>query len=246
MNDRDVDAVREPNPLDVIYAMESGGSIVCTPCIEGENIYFGSSDFYVYSVNKNNGDLNWKFRARDRIGLSAPVVENDILYIGALDGYVYAIDTKNGKLIWEFRTNDVILASPAVYDKKLLMSSADGNLYCFNTSDGKMLWQKYLGKPVAISPRIVNGNIFIGSWVERNFQCISMEGKVLWKINVNHWPTNCSFATPDGKFLSDFRTHHNVNSEHFVFTFGSWNNMLYLVDDQGDFIWKENVGVKIR
>ena len=57
------------------------------------NIYFGSADNNIYSVNKK-GALQWTYTTQDEVNSSPAIGSNGLLYIGSFDGYLYAIGTK--------------------------------------------------------------------------------------------------------------------------------------------------------
>ncbi len=83
-------------------------------------VYFGSDDGHVYSVDANTGELNWKFRAgpeedwllaRGEMISRWPVrtgvlVDNGIAYFGAgifphEDVYLYAVNAADGAVVWK-------------------------------------------------------------------------------------------------------------------------------------------------
>ncbi|MBC8327042.1 MAG: PQQ-binding-like beta-propeller repeat protein [Verrucomicrobia subdivision 3 bacterium] len=104
---------------EVKWSFATEGSVRFAPMIDGERIYLGSDDGYVYCIDVANGALIWKHRmgpsgeriiGRSRMVSVWPVrtgvlVENGVLYAAAgvfpYEGlYIKAIDTKTGKPIW--------------------------------------------------------------------------------------------------------------------------------------------------
>lgn len=84
------------------------GQIQGCPTINKNNIVFGAWDTYLYCLNKNTGEEQWKWtNGHKGVLLSpaniTPAISNGIVYIVAPDRYMTAIDLKNGETLW--RTN---------------------------------------------------------------------------------------------------------------------------------------------
>lgn len=65
-------------------------------------VYFGSHGGWLYAINGETGDEEWRFKAEDVI-ISSPVVAEGIVYFGSFDTYLYAIDYMTGRQKWKFR-----------------------------------------------------------------------------------------------------------------------------------------------
>jgi outer membrane protein assembly factor BamB/predicted MPP superfamily phosphohydrolase len=81
------------------------GPVVSTPVINKEAVIFGAWDTYLYSLNKNTGQLNWKWSNGSPVknyspASCIPVVKDDIIYIAAPDRYLTAIDANTGQALW--------------------------------------------------------------------------------------------------------------------------------------------------
>ena len=73
----------------------TGDAITSSPAIDKSgNIYFGSTDKNIYSVNKN-GALQWTYATQDEVHSSPAIGSNGLLYIGSSDGYLYAIGAES-------------------------------------------------------------------------------------------------------------------------------------------------------
>lgn len=84
------------------------GSVVSKPLLYGSNVIFGAWDRHLYSLNKRDGSINWKWNngAANRMlspAMVNPVASRGIIYIAAPDRYLTAIDASSGKTLW--RTN---------------------------------------------------------------------------------------------------------------------------------------------
>ena len=73
----------------------TGDAITSSPAIDKNgNIYFGSLDNNIYSLNKE-GALQWTYTTKDEVHSSPAIGSNGLLYIGSSDGYLYAIGAES-------------------------------------------------------------------------------------------------------------------------------------------------------
>ncbi len=71
-------------------------SLLSSPTISGENVYFGSGDGKLYALDINTGEKKWEFTIGVPI-LSTPTIVGKWLFVGAYDGNVYAFRR------WDFK-----------------------------------------------------------------------------------------------------------------------------------------------
>ena len=74
-----------------------------SPVVAGDAVYFGSSDNNLYSVNRADGSLRWKFATKGAVN-SSPAFADGIVYVNSVDGRFYAVDAATGKEKWNFKT----------------------------------------------------------------------------------------------------------------------------------------------
>jgi outer membrane protein assembly factor BamB len=92
-------------------------------------LIFGCVDGSVYSLNKSDGSLNWKFKTNGTV-TSSPVVSGNIIYASSYDSYIYSIDGSSGKMLWSYQMENKSKTTPVVW-KDYLFAAADDILYCF-------------------------------------------------------------------------------------------------------------------
>jgi len=145
------------------WKFRANGGVASSPVIGLENnIYVGSYDEYLYSINPN-GNLSWKFKTNGGIA-SSPAVDSDgIIYVGSNDDNLYAI-YPNGTLKWKYTTREDILSSPVIDSQGMIyFGSKDFNLYSLD-SDGNLNWRSDVGDWIRGSPAIgADGTIYISS-----------------------------------------------------------------------------------
>jgi outer membrane protein assembly factor BamB len=91
-----------------------------TPTIANGNVFVGTSDAKVHSIDALTGQVDWTFNARttgpDNYGvLGAPAVVSGLVYVGAGDGYVYQIN--------ETQSNATAMANHSFNAKEPVYSS---------------------------------------------------------------------------------------------------------------------------
>jgi outer membrane protein assembly factor BamB len=70
------------------------------PSVEGDHVYFPSADGNTYCLDKNDGSVIWKFKAKDSFK-ATPVILTTRPGQRA-DHHLYCINPKDGSLIWDF------------------------------------------------------------------------------------------------------------------------------------------------
>lgn len=84
---------------------DPAGWIIATPTVDGDHIFFGTSDGHkFYCVNKYSGMILWEIALRMRVYGSA-LIHDDMVYFGTFDGKLMGIDKNTGAEKWEFQTD---------------------------------------------------------------------------------------------------------------------------------------------
>jgi eukaryotic-like serine/threonine-protein kinase len=102
---------------------------------EGENIYFGNSEGFFYSVDRKSGSQNWVYRTSGEIYAKPEFNPDGMVYFATADGVVNALDAKSGEWQWHYKRTlpDKVsvkgVSSPRLIGKEmLLVGFADGYL----------------------------------------------------------------------------------------------------------------------
>ena len=86
---------KQPTQNNLIYA-ESASLITSDIVLEKDSIFFSNNRNEFYSINKNNGFLNWKQKINSNI---RPVITDDIIFTVSNEGFLYFIDSFRGNII---------------------------------------------------------------------------------------------------------------------------------------------------
>lgn len=102
-----------------IWRFNANGPVRLAPCVEGDHILIACDDGFLYCLDKNTGNIKWKFFAghneKRTLGngklisiwpvRGGPVIEKGVVYFAAgvwpfMGTIVYAVDLKSGHEIW--------------------------------------------------------------------------------------------------------------------------------------------------
>jgi len=195
-------APRGPSNLSLAWKYETAGSVISSPSVVDEVVYFGSSDTYIYALDAWNGNLIWKYKTQAPIE-SSVAVEDGRVYTGGDDGYVYCLNAHTGEFIWKTFVNGnlpftfanfVLKSSPAVVDGAVYIGSLDGNLYAINAADGDILWVTAAEGPIESSPAVADGVVYFTAEEPEAgalYKLDAATGEVIWK---NELPYRISFG----------------------------------------------------
>jgi outer membrane protein assembly factor BamB len=187
-----------------------------------DKVYIGSSDNNFYALNAVNGNLIWKYTAKD-FSYSDPVVVGETVYAGSTDGNMYAFDAMNGKVKWKFFTATVgIESSPAVADDIIYFGSNNGFFYALNATTGELKWKMETSKNVSSSPVIANNIVYFGSSNGIIYAVGAKTGSLIWSYQTGGMINQSSPALSNG-----------------VIFIGSRDGNLYALNaDNGGLKWK--------
>ncbi len=150
-------------PAGTIEDLKVGEFSYSAPAIDGDILYVGNLDGYLYAVNITDGTLVFRFKTDDAV-TSSPVVENGIVYFGSNDKNLYAIDAKDGKKVYyKVATQGWINSSARIDGDKIYFGSNDKNMYCIDRKSGNIIGKFTAAGPVISIPAIYkNLVIFAG------------------------------------------------------------------------------------
>jgi eukaryotic-like serine/threonine-protein kinase len=196
----------------VKWKFKTQGAIRSTPTVNGQVVYFGSGDGFLYALNKGDGSELWKFPTSGSI-TSAAAMANSLAIISSNDNWVYAVNTANGQLVWKYQMQPLLSAyweweyfsaTPVVANNKVYVGSGDGNLYVLSLQ-GKLLWKFKTNGRIRASSLITGGKIYLPSNDGHIYVLDENDGKLLWKFQTDGatldarkfgYDRTCIFASP--------------------------------------------------
>lgn len=105
------------------------------PVVQGDTLYFGSTDGNFYALDIRSGYMRWVFKTRGAIN-SVPFADARHVYFGNNAGQVFAVDRRSGEQAWSFPTDSTVQSTIVGYRDYVLFASDGGTSY-FLGADGR-------------------------------------------------------------------------------------------------------------
>ncbi len=186
---------------DSIHAADPWDFYLSSPIVEGEMIYFGSGDSYIYALNANTGKLEWKYKTGNVVH-SSPVISKGTVFCGSFDSKLYALDAKTGDKKWVFEAGTDekynlmcgIQASPMVNDGFVFFGCRDAYIYAVEGTTGKLKWKQKFGNSWMPSSAAISGDLlFVGSSDAKKYYSLDAEtGTIIDSLMTNSY----TFSSP--------------------------------------------------
>jgi len=114
--------------------------------LAADSVFIGSQDKHLYCLNKDRGEVVWKFKTNSRIWSRAAVFKESVI-VPSCDGWLYRVRFKSGTLVWKFQTMPAqkrrtsIHSFPLVTDELVYFAAAEGQIYAVNVNTGTLTWK---------------------------------------------------------------------------------------------------------
>lgn len=109
-------------------------SIYRNMTIEGNTLYLTDSEDTIWSINGQNGRVNWKQIALKARGLTEPVLMGNRLIVGDKTGLLHVLSAQNGELISRVQVSGGVTIAPSVSGNNIYVMSTNGKLSRFSVS----------------------------------------------------------------------------------------------------------------
>ena len=109
------------------------------PAVEGNNIYAADVTGVVMSLDRMNGDVEWK-KDLDLPVSGAVGLGYGLVMLGTLQGDVIALDSSTGEEKWRSRVNSEVLAPPATNGDVVVVQTQDDRLIGLDAATGNQRW----------------------------------------------------------------------------------------------------------
>jgi outer membrane protein assembly factor BamB len=172
--------------LKVKYGVEASGSLV------SDNLYVGALDGHMYSINVQNGQINWKFDTKAEI-TSQPLVHNGLVYFLNGAASLFSLEAKTGRQVWVYSRQETTAkmtvrggSRPTFHNGTIYSGFSDGSVVAINASTGTPLWEVSLNKngrfkDIDATPIIDEDNIYINSYDDKMYCLSKANGSINWR-----------------------------------------------------------------
>jgi outer membrane protein assembly factor BamB len=170
------------------WKLETGGEVWSSPSYNGNEIFIGSDDGFVYCLDID-GKLLWKTKLNGKIRSSSPCLSFDedqrpSVFIGTYNGGMFCLNQSTGMIRWSKQITKPVMASPAIIKDKAFFAASDKRIYCFQVKDGSSIWHFETGDKIWSSPSIseYDGVMFFGSLDSHIYGIDIHSGRQTWKF----------------------------------------------------------------
>lgn len=177
------------------------GPVTSKPVIHNEMVLFGAWDRHLYALNKNTGELIWKWNNGSPIinyspAACIPVVHDSTVYIAAPDRYLSAIDLYTGTTRW--RTNEATVRESigiSANGKWVYGKTMNDTIVAFYTNKQKpmLAWKLPAGFGYEHTPSMLiekEGAVFFGTRNGVVYSIHSAGPKVAWAYKIDNSMVN--------------------------------------------------------
>lgn len=214
------------------WAFQTEGFIRGGAVIDGDSLYFGSGDGFLYAVSKADGQLRWKFQTGGVIA-GAPAVAGSLVIVAGRGDTVHAVDAADGSPRWSFQMQPMLptptewnyfTAPPVVNGDQVLVPSGDGHLYALELATGKKRWAFKTGDSLRAAPLVAGETIYQPSGDDHVYALSAADGTLLWKYAT----AGVDLDLSQGYIRSDIFTRPSLQDGLLVF--GSRDANVYAID----------------
>jgi len=159
---------------------------------EDGQVIVGGYNNIMYSLDAQNGQLNWTFEeATDRFVGSA-LVAGEMIFAPSSDDNLYALNL-NGQPAWPkpFSAENSNWSKPAAESdcECVYMASMDHSIYAINPSNGQQIWRsESLGGATVGTPAVSDdGRLYIGTFLNELVAIDASSGNILWRFPTEGW-----------------------------------------------------------
>jgi outer membrane protein assembly factor BamB len=176
----------------VLWQRPLSGRSETSPIVVGKNVVVGSESGTVYSLDRDNGQIEWQVGTGGAVkgGLA---LEDGVLYGANYAGEVFALRASSGSFVWQSSTQGLsavrggpVYSTPAVAFGRVYLGSIDGRVYSFDQGNGELLWSHSTGDWVYAAPAVAETKraeptVYVGS-KDHDFYALDAEtGEVRWQ-----------------------------------------------------------------
>lgn len=218
--------------LKLIWSKSKIDWITSSINVNGNKLYFGTFDNYLFQVDLTSKNIDWKFKTQGKPYFKPLLLEKSILF-STLGNLIYSIDYR-GKLVWHIETTDRIKSNILFYQNYIYGSIRGEALKAFDVKDGRVIWELKLGENDLSSnqPILYNKSIYVGDIYDNFYSINTVTGSINWKI-----------ATP-GRLTSEAEIGGN---NVYLLTFNYLNEANSSINcynqNRGDTLWIKSYAV---
>jgi len=176
---------------ELAWELQAGGRFEAPPRIEGDVVYAGSSDGFLYAVELGSGRLRWKYDAQEEVG-TTPALAGGLVLAMTLQDTLFAVDAKSGAWRWHHRREQREgftvhgAASPLVSGATVYGAYSDGSVAALDLLAGTVKWERKVAPAGDFadvdSLRIQGGRLFAAAYSGAVYALDAGTGQQQWVV----------------------------------------------------------------
>ncbi len=171
-------SIQPQSSIKPLWAFQCEDEIRGAPAHFGGDIYIGSYDHNLYSINAVDGKMRWKF-ATDGGVVTRPAVFDENIFFGSEDKLLYVVSSRTGKIVWTYYTDGYVRSSPRIAEGHVFFGSDDHHIHAVNLITGRAAWKFETGAPVRSTPFVTQDMVYAGC-ENGDFYCVDFRGQLKW------------------------------------------------------------------
>lgn len=184
----DVDPVEAPaDSLPVRFSLAWDKSynqpVTSSPLLEDEKVVFGCRDGRLYALDRNSGEVVWRYGAGGGIGAS-PVYVSGRFIAADYQGNVFAVGSNDGKALWNIKLPQKVISSPTVSNGEVVVGCLDGYAYALSVETGRTLWKLKTAGRIRASTAHGDGQFYVASYDNKLYAVSEGTGAVRWTYHL--------------------------------------------------------------
>ena len=209
------------------------GSIDATPVISGNLLIVGSSNGYLYAIDKSNGSISWSldfYNSLNSKRSTANAVSDYVngmtsdnhgkVYLSTTDG-IYAMNVTSEQSLWYHASSQAVPFAPVLTEEEVIYGDKSGHVFALDKSTGAKKWDYYSSSPINSLPYLVGGVVVFGNDGGELFGLKATDGTLIWTKSFSSGTMIRSF-TIDGPYI--FVSANDVGGKCYCLS--------YSIDDQ--------------
>ena len=104
--------------------------------INGDRLYFGSSDHFLYCVSLPDLKMRWKVRTGGPVE-ARPVMDGGRVYVVSRNNVLYCLARRSGTVLWWKHVPARSRFRPEIIDDRITAASLSTRLVCFDVQNGE-------------------------------------------------------------------------------------------------------------
>jgi len=191
-----------------------------SPLVDGQRIYFGSTNGTVYALSAQTGAVQWTYHAAGAVKAS-PTLAYGNLYFGDYSGHVQAISEQTGARVWVSDSGGTLFGSgqfystAAVVDGRVFLGNTDGRVYAYDAGTGALDWAAQTGAYVYSSPAVTDApglgpTVYSGSYDGKFYAFSARTGHVEWSYRAGGKISGSATIVGNVVYFADLGTRRTV------------------------------------